>query len=86
MIGFDSEQQKYLPFPEHPLYELGATYFHIYHPRSVLFAYEGDLTSDRTFEVESDSSRFAANRFDSYAFAILFREVQMALSQHNTVE
>ncbi|MEJ5074354.1 hypothetical protein WH357_18760 [Enterobacter ludwigii] len=86
MIGFDSEQQKYLPFPEHPLYELGATYFHIYHPGSVLFAYEGDLTSDRTFEVGSDPSRFAANRFDSYAFAILFHEVQMALSQHNTVK
>jgi len=86
MIGFDSEQQKYLRFPEHPLYELGAAYFHIYHPGSVLFAYEGDLSSDRTFEVGSDPSRFAANRFDSYAFAILFREVQMALSQHNTVE
>lgn len=86
MIGFDSEQQKYIPFPEHPLYELGATYFHIYHPGSVLFAYEGDLTSDRTFQVGSDPSRFAANRFDSYAFAILFHEVQMALSQHNTVK
>ncbi|MBA0190682.1 MULTISPECIES: hypothetical protein [Pectobacterium] len=86
MIGFDSEQQKYLPFPDHPLYELGAAYFHTYRPGSVLFAYKGDLRSDRTFEVGYDPSRFVANRFDSYAFTILFHEVQMVLSQHNTVE
>ncbi|MEN4541290.1 hypothetical protein ABEG79_22690 [Pantoea agglomerans] len=86
MIGFDSEQQKYLPFSNQPLYELGATYFHIFKPGTVLFVYENDLTSDRTFEVRADSSRFVANRFDSYAFAILFREVQMVLNQHNTVD
>ena len=81
MVAYNNKAQQYELYSSQPVFELGVTYFHILNPGSILFSYNNDMKSDDTFEVSTDPSRLAANRFDPYAFTILRQEIQQALSQ-----
>ncbi len=81
MIAYNNKTQQFNIYSTQPIFELGITYFNILKPGSILFSYNDDLKSEDTFEVNSETSRLVANRFDSYAFPILRHEIQQALSQ-----
>lgn len=81
MIAYNNKTQEFNIYSSQPVFELGITYFNPLNPGTILFSYNDDLRSDNTFEMHSDPSRLAANRFDPYAFPMLLNDIQKALSQ-----
>ncbi|AUO66060.1 hypothetical protein WM46_15610 [Citrobacter freundii complex sp. CFNIH2] len=80
MVAFDDEAQHYREFPGQSRYELGEIFSHPYKPGSVIFNFNNELPSDLTIEIGVDHCRLIVDRFEPYAYAILAREVQQALS------
>lgn len=79
VIGYNPALSKYSLYENESVFELGETYFNVLNPGSILFVYNDDMKSDKTFEINGESPRLMSGRFDSYAYAILRNEISQAL-------